>query len=194
MIRHRQRGQIIPLAMFGVIVAIGAVALVVDAGVFLVTERQLQTAVDAAALEAAWYMPACDPGVLIGGSSGCQISRPILPPTIPASWGSCADPAQCAAFAVLQENMGFAGPLCGGTPQPPNTAVKAYGSSGLSEYAVSVTCTAPYWFANIFPDMPTMNVSAKAAATVGFPNTTNTDVTSTPNGHLMSRLVAYPTS
>src|SRR5579864_5041855 len=171
MIRHRQRGQILPLAMFGLIVTIGAVALVVDAGVFFVTQRQLQTAVDAAALAAAWYSPACDPGIM---GTACSNTPPPLPPP---TWDWTSNyPAHCVANAVLQDNLGFTGGLCGGTPQPPTSAVVAYGSTGLSEYVVTVTCVAPYWFARIFPDMPTMEITASAAATAGFPNASKTDL------------------
>ena len=193
--RHRQRAQITPLVLFAVIILIGAVALVIDAGVFFVTQRQLQTAVDAAVLEAAWYSPACDPTLLHGGTDGCQISAASLPPT---TW-SCTDspPAQCVANAVLQKNLGFIGQLCGGTPNPPNVSVNAYGTTGLSEYTIGITCTAPYWFANIFPNMPTMQISAKAAAAVGYANPTNTDLAqtpTTPTSKLMSRLLPFPSS
>lgn len=188
MIRRRQRGQITPLILFAVITLIGAVALVIDAGVFFVTQRQLQTAVDAAALEAVWYAPACtalDP--LVGSPPrrplGCQDTPPV-PCSAPDT------PADCAANAVFQGNLGYAGKLCSQVARLSQAAQPDAADRGLVDYTISVTCDAPYWFANIFPNMPTMEVHATASATIGFKDATNTQIVSTPIGtKLVSRLV-----
>jgi hypothetical protein len=184
--RHRQRGQIMPLAMYGLIVLIGAVALVVDAGVFLVTQRQLQNAVDAAALAAVWYAPVCSS--VLGSPPECSHSLPGLPAA--AAWITppCSTQADCVGDAVLQENLGYSGGLC----RSLSRTVSHPTGGGLVHYQVAVTCDAPYSFARILPDMPaSVQLFASAEAAVGYP--TATDVSAAPPSGpapaLVSRIV-----
>ena len=185
--RHRQRGQMTVLALYAAIVLTGAVALVVDAGVFFVTQRQLQTAVDAAALAAVWYDPVCTSL----GSTDCKVPGPPPNlPTPPANWTPC-DPlhhyADCVANAVLQENLGFTGALCRDLAPVPNGRTDPVG--GLSYYIMTVNCDAPFWFARVFPNInATMHLTVFARATIGYP--TPTGVTNIPNANpIVSRLV-----
>ena len=187
-LRHRQRAQITPLALYAVFVLVGAMSLVIDAGVFFVTQRQLQTAVDAAALAAVWYHPVCD----YLNSSDCQIT-PGPPPTLPAppaGWPACDRAnllADCVGYAVLQENLGFSGALCRNLAPVPNGHYDPI--NGQNYYIMTVDCDAPYWFARIFPSIPaTVHLRAFARATIGYP--TSTGVSTSGTGHLASRLVS----
>jgi len=179
--KHRQRAQITPLALYAMLVLVGALSLVVDAGVFFVTQRQLQTAVDAAALAAVWYHPVCD----FLSSTDCQAAQPPLP-TPPAGWPTCTTPADCVADAVLQDNVGYTGALCRNLAPVPTGRTDIV--NGLSYYIMTVDCDAPYWFARVFPGIPaTVHLRAFARATIGYPSPTG--VSSTGTGHLASRLV-----
>ncbi len=182
-LKHRQRAQITPLALYGMLVLVGALSLVVDAGVFFVTQRQLQTAVDAAALAAVWYTPVCSS---FSGNPDCQTSAPTLPPP-PAGWPTCTTTADCVADAVLQENLAYTGALCRNLAPVPTGRTDPV--NGLSYYIMTVDCDAPYWFARVFPSIPaTVHLRAFARATIGYP--TPTGVTQTNNGKpIASRLV-----
>src|ERR1700716_1171121 len=57
--RRRQPAQTFVLAALAMTSMLGAVSMVIDAGVYFVIQRQLQNAADAAALAAVWYDPAC---------------------------------------------------------------------------------------------------------------------------------------
>ena len=157
LLRHRQPAQLAPLALMAMVVLVGAVALVVDAGVFFVTQRQLQNAADAAALAAVWYPPVCnypdDPDCQKTSSSPCD--------------------ADCMGDAVVQANMGFAGKLCGNlqiSPPPKNRTVTA---ESLTYYVITIDCDAPYWFARVFPEIPAvMHLRGSATATIGYPTLT----------------------
>ena len=194
-LKHRQPAQITPLALYAMLILVGALSLVVDAGVFFVTQRQLQTAVDAAALAAVWYHPVCDSL----GSSQCQVVPPGPAPALPTpppGWPAC-DPAtkfaDCVANAVLQENLGYTGALCRDLAPAPTGRTDAPGN-GLTYYIMTVDCDAPYWFARVFPSIPaTAHIRAFARATIGF--TTPTGVAPTysgppPTPPIVSRLVS----
>ena len=185
-LKHRQQAQITPLALYAMLILIGALSLVVDAGVFFVTQRQLQTAVDAAALAAVWYTPVCDSldPLHVGD---CQSVKPNLP-TAPAGW-SCTTPADCVANAVLQQNVGYSGALCREIAPAPSGRTDAPGN-GLTYYIMTVDCEAPYWFARVFPSIPaTVHLRVFARATIGYP--TETGVSATNNGKpVVSRLVS----
>jgi Putative Flp pilus-assembly TadE/G-like len=187
-LRHRQRAQITPLALYAMLILVGALSLVVDAGVFFVTQRQLQTAVDAAALTAVWYHPVCD----YLGSSDCQTTQPVLPPQ---QW-TCSTPADCVANAVLQQNLGYTGALCRDLAPTPTgrTDIVTVTVNGqpvsMNYYIMTVDCDAPYWFARVFPSIPaTVHLTVFARATIGYPIPTG--VSPTNNGNpIMSRLVS----
>ena len=188
-LKHRQRAQITPLALYAMLVLVGALSLVVDAGVFFVTQRQLQTAVDAAALSAVWYTPVCSS---FAPNPDCQNTPgppPNLPPT-PPGWTPCdavGHYADCVADAVLQANLGYTGALCRNLAPVPSGRNDLPGN-GFSYYIMTVDCDAPYWFARVFPGIPaTVHLRAFARATIGYPSPTG--VSSTGTGHLASRLV-----
>jgi Putative Flp pilus-assembly TadE/G-like len=191
-LKHRQRAQITPLALYAMLVLVGALSLVVDAGVFFVTQRQLQTAVDAAALAAVWYHPVCD----FLSSPDCQTTPgppPNLPPP-PAGWTPCdaaGHYADCVADAVLQENVGYSGALCRNLAPVPTgrTDIVIVNGQAVNYYIMIVDCDAPYWFARVFPEIPaTVHLRAFARATIGYPTTTG--VSPTNNGQpIASRLV-----
>jgi uncharacterized membrane protein len=181
---YRQRAQITPLALYAVLILVGALSLVVDAGVFFVTQRQLQTAVDAAALAAVWYSPVCD-SLDPAHTGDCKASAPALP-AAPAGW-TCLTTADCVANAVLQQNLAYTGALCRDLTPVPDGRTQAVGS--LSYYIMTVDCDAPYWFARIFPSIPaTTHIRAFARATIGYG--TATGVAPTGTGTLVSRLVS----
>ena len=81
--RRRARGQTIVIAAIAMVAVVGAVAMVIDAGMFFVIQRQLQSAADAGALAGAWYDPIClkpavgclPPGP--GGPTAQQIAREV---------------------------------------------------------------------------------------------------------------------
>jgi putative Flp pilus-assembly TadE/G-like protein len=191
-LKHRQQAQITPLALFATLVLVGALALVVDAGVFFVTQRQLQTAVDAAALAAVWYSPVCS----YLGTSDCQTTRPAVPTP---QW-PCATTADCVANAVLQQNLGYTGALCRDlAPNPTGrtdiVTVTVNGQQvSMNYYILTVDCDAPYWFARVFPSIPaTAHIRAYARATIGFPTPTGVAPTYSgppPTPPLVSRLVS----
>jgi hypothetical protein len=182
-LKHRQRAQITPLALYAMLVLVGAASLVVDAGVFFVTQRQLQTAVDAAALTAVWYTPVCSSF----GTPPCTAIAPTLPPA-PAGWPACTTTADCVADALLQENLGYTGALCRNLAPVPTGRTDRV--NGLSYYIMTVDCDAPYWFARVFPEIPaTVHLRAFARATIGYPTPTGVS----PNNNskpLASRLVS----
>jgi hypothetical protein len=184
--RRRQRAQIAPFAVFAMLILTGAVALVVDAGIFFVTKQQLQNAVDAAALAAVWYDNICDP-ITFGtrdptNPGGCEPRSRPAPPSCAVSQyviklpKGVPDDADCAADRWAEANMGYVGKLCTQiefirygkrrtTPvRLPNT---------LAYYQMEINCEAPYWFARVFPSIPaTTTITAHASATVGFATST----------------------
>lgn len=197
-LRHRQRAQITPLLLMTMVVMVGAVALVVDAGIFFVTGRQLQSAADAAALTASWYEDSVD-----GTTPLCDFPNPPPPSaqcdhmathSYPVSTiHPCYFDSDCAANAVAERNIGFIGQLCRnitfnpastgpGNPgrvlsiaNPPGNPIVA-----TNFYVMTISCDAPYWFARIFPNIPaTMTISATATANVGYlsPVGVTTDIT-----------------
>src|SRR5438445_3394893 len=170
------------------LVLVGALSLVVDAGVFFVTQRQLQTAVDAAALSAVFYTPVCSSFGTNPLHPDCQSTAPSLPPP-PAGW-TCNSPCTTAdqvANAVLQQNLAYTGALCRNLAPVPAARTEAPGNN-FTYYIMTVDCDAPYWFARVFPGIPaTVHLRAFARATIGYPSPTG--VSSTGTGHLASRLV-----
>src|SRR5215471_15537972 len=98
--RQRQRGQVMGFAAIGIVAMVGMLAIVIDNGMFLVAQRQMQAAADAGALAGAWYYPICP-----NGSGGCLPGADPLDP----------NPASTVARQVAQENAAQVAPLCGGT-------------------------------------------------------------------------------
>src|SRR5207253_5140984 len=73
--RHaRQRGQTIVIAAVAMVAIVGGLAMVVDAGMFFVVQRQFQAAADAGALAGAWYGPVCTVPL-----EGCETSALAAP-------------------------------------------------------------------------------------------------------------------
>ena len=183
-VKHRQRAQITPLALYAMLVLVGALSLVVDAGVFFVTQRQLQNAVDAAALAAVFYTPVCSSFGTNPLHPDCQASsaRPRFTPA-----NSPCTTADQVANAVLQQNLAYTGALCRNLAPVPSARTEAPGNN-FTYYIMTVDCDAPYWFARVFPGIPaTVHLRAFARATIGYPSPTG--VSSTGTGHLASRLV-----
>jgi hypothetical protein len=177
--RHRQRAQITPFALFAALILTGAVAMVVDAGVFFVTQRQIQTATDAAALAAAWKVDNVCP------FPGCDSNVP------PGCTGRHA--ADCEADIFAYANLGYTAKLCSSVNLLPDANRRPLPNpvlpSGLRYYEMEISCDAPYWFARVFPGIPaTMKISAKAIATVGYRDA-NGNASGTPSaGPLIGRL------
>src|ERR1700738_4803833 len=96
-IRHRQSGQTIVLAAVAMVAVVGALAMVIDAGIFFVVQRQLQTAADAGALAGAWHDPVC-----LSGAVGCL-----------------SGPADAVAKSVALANAETIKQLCGGVIATP---------------------------------------------------------------------------
>jgi len=193
LLRNKQRGQITPFALFALIVFVGTVALVIDAGIFFVTQRDLQNAADAAALAAVWYAPVCGTNLTDGVVTphpDCMASAPSAPPALPGWSCSGLQPADCVANATAQVNLGYAGALCQPIyppPSPPRTAIVG----GVTSYIMTVECDAPFWFARVFPEIPAkIHIRAFARAAIGYESPTG--VSGTPIGgdyHIVSRLV-----
>src|ERR1700730_3239662 len=142
---HRQRGQSIVLAAVAMVAIVGGIAIVIDAGIFFVVQRQLQTAADAGALAGAWHNPVCPTG-----GSGC------LP-----------GPADVVAQSVAQANADTIKQLCGGTIAPPTvtmgTPVNHIIRPNVNWIVVTVDCSAGFSFGRIL-GLDRKLVTASAAA------------------------------
>jgi len=165
---------------------LGALSMVVDAGVFFVIQRQLQNAADAAALAAVWYDPACisSSGVLPNDTMdkhGCQNFDPNLWP-FPAECSvppNVANMPCSAAVAAVKANWSSVLGLCAGPNLPAGTIpvhITAYPgvappapSPQLPPYVVSVSCDAPRWFARVLPGLSaTVHLNGNASAALGW--------------------------
>src|SRR5438874_11464393 len=78
---HRQRGQTIVFAAIAMVAVVGGLAMVVDVGMFLMVQRQLQTAADAGALAGAWHDRICP--ATSAGCLGPSDSAPTVATQIP---------------------------------------------------------------------------------------------------------------
>ena len=189
-LRARSRGQITPLALFALVILLGTVSLVVDGGMFLVTQRQLQAAADSASLAAVWYYPVCDSNTY-STQCGPAASPPPGCPTPPDS------ASNCVANTVARAQLVSIGALCQ-APTIDTGIFKNYPGAGLNGYRVTLECDAPYWFARIMPGIPAnMHITANAVATIGTGTLTSIvtpvpapTVDPTPIG---SRLLPVPT-
>jgi hypothetical protein len=177
--RHKKPAQAIGLVAVMMVAMIGALSMVIDAGVYFVIERQLQNAADAAALAAVWHGPPCQ---IVDQfyAYGCQDPAAGSP-----------DPATVVAN-VVEANSGVALSLCAG-PNLPAGTVPVNISSGpgpalivpsVNTYVVTVSCDAPHWFARIFPTVRLQtHISRSAAAAVGWRG---------PNGELLGGSTPRP--
>jgi hypothetical protein len=178
----RQRGQTLVIAALAMTAMLGALSMVVDAGVYFVIQRQLQNAADAAALDAVWYAPACFQGLGYQAwtDAGCQTSnaQPLPPGCNPFI---APDPCKAAVYAA-NANLGVAASLCQGPGTSGAIPVQIATSPGtglnipsVGTYVVTLSCDAPHWFARVLPGvcqaaMPgcSMRLSASAAAALGW--------------------------
>jgi hypothetical protein len=184
---RRQRGQTLVLATLAMTTMLGALSMVIDAGVFFVIQRQLQNAADAAALAAVWYDPACvassgtPPDTM--GQHGCQNSDPgLLPPPPECSIPPNTANLPCsAAVATVRANLSSVLGLCAGPNLPAGTIpVQIISYPGvtppappaappLPPYVVSVSCDAPRWFARVLPGLSaTVHLNGNSAAALGW--------------------------
>jgi Putative Flp pilus-assembly TadE/G-like len=186
------------IAAVAMVSMLGAVSMVVDAGVYFVIQHQLQNAVDAAALDAVWFSPACFGTLPDWVAAGCQAHNPLTPPA--GCSGDNAAPCT-AAWDEARANWGIAVSLCNGPKSTPGNNVQLAAGPGLpppetlnvptvTPYVVTLSCDAPHWFARVLPGVnATMHISASASAALGWLG---------PNGQLIggpqpdpsSRLVA----
>jgi hypothetical protein len=177
----RQPGQTIVLVPIGLIAMFGMAALIVNIGLIFMLRSELQNAVDAAALAAAWYFPVCQEQTGPGGG----------PPHVCGSDFSSAD---SAARFYFNRNVPIASRLCdlsgnpnvlpGGNPQavttPPNFVI------------VYATCTAHMSFGGIF-SVTALSVDASATAALcdaGVQNNTNPPLCTGPDLTSITSLTA----
>jgi hypothetical protein len=197
-VRRRQRAQTFVLAALAMTSMLGALSMVVDAGVYFVVQRQLQNAADAAALAAVWYDPACPSGHKdsFGNfdwkTAGCQPTQPDPTPVNcqasppPPNPPYLYDPKPCtAATEEVLANQSVALSLCAGPNLPTGTIpVVITVSPGtplyipqVSTYVVTLSCDAPHWFGRALPNVNlTMHISVSASAALGWLG---------PNGQLL---------
>jgi hypothetical protein len=147
-IRRRQPGQTIALAAVAMVAVVGGLAMVIDAGIFLVVQRQLQTAADAGALAGAWHPPVCP-----AGGTGC----------LPGD-------AELVAKSVAQVNADTVKQLCGGVIAKPKTKtgtpVDRLITPNVNWIVVTVECSAGYSFGRIL-GLDRKLITASAAAAIG---------------------------
>jgi hypothetical protein len=179
---------------------LGALSMVVDAGVAFVIQRQLQTAADAAALAAVWYPLACSPSW-----DGCQPTNadPEPPECMVPPNDAAGNQWPCtAAVETIKANWGVALSLCAGPNLP--TGSNGVGISIVTQldgsivvpavqpYAVILTCNAPHWFARVLPGVDlTMTIGARASAASGWVDTNGhlSGSRNTPSTPLVARLL-----
>jgi uncharacterized membrane protein len=172
LVRRRERGQTLAIAAVSMVALVGALAMVVDTGMFFVIQRHLQTAADAGALAGAWYDPICPLG-----SIGCLEGS-----------------ASTVAINVARANSDTIAPLCPGgiTVLPPQTGTTLIRPRNVNTIVVTVECEASYSFGRILGLSP-KHISASAAAAIGDRiSATNGDITDFtgpgPNGRI-ARLI-----
>ena len=138
------------LAVISMVTMLGALSMVIDAGVYFVVKAQLQNAADAAALGAVWYSPAC-----VASDPGCQASYPNPHGDCPDSPAGNRQPCS-AAEDLVKANSSVALSLCSGPmvangtmptisahpglPQPSSNIVVP----NVTPYVVKLDCQAPH--------------------------------------------------
>jgi hypothetical protein len=162
--KHRQRAQTIAFAAVAMVAVVGGLAIVIDAGIFFVAQRQLQAAADAGALAGAWHHPVC-PIPTVGPPNDC------LP-----------GPPEPYAAAVAVANAETIKQLCGGAIAPPTisvgTPLNHLVLPRVNWIVVTVECDAGYSFGRIL-GLNRRLLTASAAAAIGdrAPNGDMTDFT-----------------
>ncbi|GAC1316459.1 MAG: hypothetical protein NVSMB2_09350 [Chloroflexota bacterium] len=146
-LKTRLRAQTLPFAAMALVAMVGALAMVVDTGMFLVIQRQLQAAADAAALAGAWY-----PNVCPSGADGCSTGD-----------------ATTVAHNIAIANASRISPLCDGGPtvDPPLIGARLNRPLDANTIVVTVSCDATYSFGRILPGVSTKHIAASAAAAIG---------------------------
>jgi uncharacterized membrane protein len=160
--RQRQRAQAIVVAALAMVAIVGGMAIALDAGMFFVIQRQLQSAADAGALAGAWYDPIC---------------------TLP--YPTCQGPAGSAstvAANMAQANGNSIAQLCGGYIAPPTiaTGVSLFRPSHVNTIVVTVQCSAGYSFGRIL-GLDRKLITASAAAAIGDRDCVTSDMTDFTN-------------
>ena len=208
---RRQPAQTYVIAALGMVAMLGAVSMVIDAGVYFVLQRQLQNAADAAALDAVWFSPACGP-IAFGNppsdpwlKAGCQSQYPNNPASTPPECKVApnalynSNPCSAAVYTT-KANWAAALSLCQGPNLPTGTipiTITAAPSQALNlpsvgTYVVTLACDAPHWFARVLPGVNlTMHISVSSAAALG-PLGPNGQLVGGPppaNTRLVARLV-----
>jgi len=163
--RRRERGQIIVFAAVIMVAVVGAMALVIDVGIFLIIQRQFQSAADAGALAGAWHDPVCPfPDPASPNSPGMNLCLG------PKSTGA-PTAAERVARQLAQVNGDRAAGLCGGavtvTVPSPDGGVPRNVPKNVRAIVVTVECDAGYMFGRILPGLITKHISASAAAAIG---------------------------
>lgn len=138
LLRRRERGQVIPLIAVAIVALVGMAALVVDAGLFLETQRELQQAADASALAGIPNLPN-DPGT-----------------------------AQSVATSYATTGSAISTRLCSAAPNTTATPGVYQPDASNSYYTLTVTlqCTAGYTLGRIL-DLANMSIRASATAALG---------------------------
>jgi Flp pilus assembly protein TadG len=165
----QEHGQVLPLTALMLAVLIGFAGLVVDVGRAYVAQRQLQTAVDAAALVAAQNLPkagvAQSEAVSYSGlnnNPNCAIGKNRL-----TGYGvqACQAPTvtfSCSAGSTCSTDTDPSDMQCGPTTQ------------GCNVVTVKEQATVTTTFAHLF--LPSFNLSASSTAAVGPGKATSFDV------------------
>lgn len=194
------------LAVISMVTMLGALSMVIDAGVYFVVKAQLQNAADAAALAAVWYSPACPGSEPNWQGAGCQTSYPNTDSTNcsspPGNLGPCS-----AAEDVVKANSSVALSLCSGPKLPSSTipvTVSAHPGippasnlvvPNVTPYVVTLECQAPHWFARFVPGVNLiMDINANATAALGWLGTNgqllgDNDPNIPANPRLVARLI-----
>jgi hypothetical protein len=145
--QRRVRAQVFAITAVVMVAMVGALAMVIDAGMFFVIQRNFQSAADAGALAGAWHDPICpSPGL------GCDFSRD----------------AKDVAHDVALANAASMASLCGSPvevsiPQP-GTRINV--PANVNVLVVTVQCKAGYSLGRIFNLTP-FDISASSAAGIG---------------------------
>jgi hypothetical protein len=186
--QHRQPAQTFVIAALAMTSMLGAVSLVIDAGIYFVIQHQLQNAADAAALDAVWFFPACAQSM---EPSGCQASYPGATPPQCTVFGDL-NPCSAAVYTT-QANWSAALSLCQGPNLPAGSIPidistgpgQLLNVPGVQPYVVTLSCDAPHWFGRVLPGVNlTMRISVSSVAALGWMG---------PSGDLLGALPSPPT-
>jgi hypothetical protein len=174
-LQHRQQGQTIVLAAVAMVALVGAMAVVIDQGMFFIVQRQFEAAADAGVLAGAWHDPVCD---LSFSAWGCQpsaltptlISSDPCDPYDPGIQNPCAPCPSTPGFLacdVAKANANGVAQLC---VDPPHVTV-SWGTPlnrprAANTIVVIVQCQAGYSFGRIL-NLNTKQVKFGSAAAVG---------------------------